>query len=132
MELIKSLDINIDEDLLSQMDKIRDLSTQALKIRQEKGVKVRQPLNALIIKNSFDVDDGVLEILKDEINVKNVVFDNTVSDDLDLDVNLTEELVNEGKYRELTRLVQELRRESNYSPNDLVDLSIIVDNISGF
>ncbi|MDD3808010.1 MAG: DUF5915 domain-containing protein [Candidatus Pacebacteria bacterium] len=132
MELIKSLDINIDEDLLSQMDKIRDLSTQALKIRQEKGVKVRQPLNALIIKNSFDVDDGVLEILKDEINVKNVVFDNTISDDLDLDVNLTEELVNEGKYRELTRLVQELRRESNYSPNDLVDLSIIVDNTGGF
>ncbi len=125
LELIKSLGIDTDEDLLSQMNNIRDLSTQALKIRQEKGVKVRQPLNALIVKNSFDVEDSVLDILKDEINVKNVVFDNTISVDLDLDVNLTEELINEGKYRELTRLIQELRRDSNYSPNDLIDLSII-------
>lgn len=43
---------------------------------------------------------------------------------MELNLELTDELINEGKYRELVRLIQGLRQELNYSPNDFVDLSI--------
>jgi isoleucyl-tRNA synthetase len=114
------------------MECIKDLSTQALKIRQDKAIKVRQPLRALIIKNKFDADQSILDILKDEINVKEIVFDSSISNDLELDTNLTQDLINEGKYRELIRLIQDLRQESNYSPNDLIDLSIIKNQEDSF
>lgn len=124
LDKLDLLGIEIDEELLNQMETIRDLSTQALKVRQEKAVKVRQPLNALKIKKEMNILDGILDILKDEINVKNVLFDPSINDEMELDLNLTPELINEGKYRELIRLIQDLRQELGYSPNDLVDLSI--------
>jgi hypothetical protein len=49
-----------------------------------------------------------------------------------LDVSLTLELINEGKYRELVRLIQDLRQELNYSPNDLIDLAIVKHNDNEF
>jgi hypothetical protein len=70
--------------------------------------------------------------LKDEVNVKNVEFDSNIENDMELDITLTEELVNEGKYRELIRLIQDLRQESNYSPNDIIDLAIVIQDKNDF
>jgi len=132
LETIEPLNINIDQGLLKQMNEIIDLSTKALKVRQEKAIKVRQPLKALIVKNKIEADENLLEILKDEINVKEVLFDNSISNEIDLDINLTSELINEGRYREFIRLIQDLRQELKYSPNDLIDLAIIQNQKDDF
>ncbi|MDD4784714.1 MAG: DUF5915 domain-containing protein [Candidatus Paceibacterota bacterium] len=114
------------------MSEIIDLSTKALKVRQEKAIKVRQPLKALIVKNKMEINEQLLDILKDEINVKEIIFDDSITGEMDLDTNLTEELINEGKYRELVRLIQDLRQELKYSPNDLIDLAIIQNDNNDF
>ncbi len=132
LDKIEMLGIEIDDKLLTNMQVIIDWSTQALKLRQEKTIKVRQPLASLTIKNKIDLDSGLLEILKDEINVKEIVFNEKINEDMVLDVSLTLELINEGKYRELVRLIQDLRQELNYSPNDLIDLAIVKHNDNEF
>jgi len=132
LEKIEFLNLNIDKELLKQMSEIIDLSTKALKVRQEKAIKVRQPLKALIVKNKMEINEQLLDILKDEINVKEIIFDDSITGEMDLDTNLTEELINEGKYRELVRLIQDLRQELKYSPNDLIDLAIIQNDNNDF
>jgi len=129
---LEGIGIEVNEVLISQMELIRDISARVLKIRQEKAIKVRQPLRAVVLKERIEMNIELWNILKDEVNVKNVEFDSNIADDMELDTNLTVELVNEGKYRELIRMIQDLRQEANYSPNDLIDLSIVIDDKNEF
>ena len=132
LEKLEGIGIEVNEVLISQMELIRDISARVLKIRQEKAIKVRQPLRAVVLKERIEMNIELWNILKDEVNVKNVEFDSNIADDMELDTNLTIELVNEGKYRELIRMIQDLRQEANYSPNDLIDLSIVIDDKNEF
>lgn len=117
----------VDEDVLSEMEKLRDLVTKALEIRTNTGIKVRQPLAKLTLKDeSLKDKDGLLEILKDELNVKEIVFDKSLSGsgELVLDTEITPELRAEGDARELIRAIQNLRKQSKLSPNDEIVLNL--------
>ncbi|MBI4992352.1 MAG: class I tRNA ligase family protein [Candidatus Harrisonbacteria bacterium] len=116
----------IDHSLLEKMEEIRRLSSLALALRAEKGVKVRQPLQALEVKSKkLDVRDAeLLEILKDEVNVKEVKWNQELAGDIDLDLKITPELKEEGLIRELVRAVQGLRHDANYVPKDKIHLMI--------
>jgi isoleucyl-tRNA synthetase len=69
-----------DPDLVRAMDRIRDLTTAALSLREERGLRTRLPLRRLTVAGH---DVGALEpfvgLLRDEVNVKEVVL----SDDLE-------------------------------------------------
>ncbi|MEJ0001612.1 MAG: hypothetical protein WDN09_00250 [bacterium] len=55
------------------MRHVRDIVSEALKLRQEKNIKVRQPLSVLKVKyQSSDIPHmpELVEIIKDEVNVK--------------------------------------------------------------
>ena len=62
-----------EEDLVKKMDMVRDICSIALAIRDQKNLRVRLPLNKLIIigKNAAEVSD-FFSIIKDEVNVKNI------------------------------------------------------------
>ena len=62
------------------------------------------------------------ELIKDEINVNEVIFDNAISETVELDVNITAELKEEGNVRELLRAIQELRKTEKLNPSDVVSL----------
>lgn len=87
-------------------------------------MKVRQPLNEVKFKTDAKLTEELYSILKDEVNVKNIRVDESITNEIELDLVLTPELINEGKYRELVRAIQDLRQEFNFSPNDLIDISI--------
>ena len=63
-------------------------------------------------------------MLKDEANVKQVLFNDSVSDEAELDLNLTPELKAEGTMRDLTRLAQDLRKKTGLKPQDTIELFI--------
>jgi len=119
---------SVDYSLLEKMEEIRKISSLALALRAEKGIKVRQPLKTLEIKsNKLDVrDKELLEILKDEVNVKEVKWNLKMEAEVDFDWLVTPQLKEEGLVRELVRTVQGLRHDANYVPKDRVALMISV------
>lgn len=73
--------ITEEEQLIRDMDKVRDICNSALAIRSAENIRVRQPLSTLTVVTS---DAGNIanykDIIEDEINVKNVIFANNVSE----------------------------------------------------
>lgn len=113
----------IDKVLLEQMAEIRKLASLALAKRAEVGIKVRQPLASLKVKNLLTIKDkNLLAILADEVNVKKVVEDKSIKDVVELDIKITPALKREGQLRELMRMVQGLRQEAGLEPKDKIVL----------
>jgi len=71
-----------------------------------------------------------IEIVKDELNVKEIKFEKGEELKVELDLNITEELKKEGQYRELLRAIQDMRKKNGLSPSDVVTL-YIETNVDG-
>lgn len=71
--------INIeDENLINQTNLIRDIITLTQRLRNEKQIKVKQPLKTLYICGEEKIKIAVdlyETILKDELNIKNIVIE---------------------------------------------------------
>jgi hypothetical protein len=52
----------------------------------------------------------MIEVLKDEVNVKEIIFDAKMEKEVELDVVLTPELKEEGELRELLRKIQKRQK----------------------
>ncbi len=110
---------NPDEQLIADMKKVRALVSDGLQLRQKANIKVRQPLQKLEVGDrSLEGKEEILTLLKEEINVKEIVFGNTFA----LDTVLTPELVKEGDERELARAVAEARKTEQLSPRESVSV----------
>lgn len=64
-------DYKIDENILEETDKLRELISMGLRARNEKNIKVRQPLNKLYVSSELK-DEEYINILKNEVNVKEI------------------------------------------------------------
>ncbi|HEX5774463.1 MAG TPA: class I tRNA ligase family protein [Candidatus Paceibacterota bacterium] len=111
-----SMRIGDADSLLKDMALARDIASMALKKRQEEGIKVRQPLAALTAP-VLPKDAEIIELLKDEVNVKAV---RSGGEEVELDTALTLELVKEGDERAFQRAVAEARKTEGLSPRDEV------------
>lgn len=115
----------INSQIIADMDKVRDLVTLGLEARSKAKIVVRQPLGSLKIKNQeLKGKDELLELLKDEVNVKEISFDERLETEVGLDTAITAPLKEEGDIRELTRGIQELRKQKGLNPSDIISLSI--------
>ena len=112
----------IDEELLKQMSSVRQLVEQGLSARAAAGIKVRQPLAELKVKNAeLRIDDqALLALVKDELNVKAVSFNAKIENENELDINITEELKAEGQAREIIRQINQLRKDQGLTIQDKV------------
>ena len=61
------------------MDLIRDLISLGRNVREEAKIKVRQPINEVVLdgKNETIIGD-LVDLIKEELNVKNVIFENNL------------------------------------------------------
>lgn len=74
-----SLDsVKLDEDLVGQMDFVQELCSAGKFIREEKNLRNRLPLASLTLVGA-KLDLASQEIVKDELNVKNVKFDSDLN-----------------------------------------------------
>lgn len=114
--------IEYDQDILDQMQKVRDQITEALEAREKANLKVRQPLQSVTMPTA-SLNAELIEIIKDELNVKEVLEGDPIS----LNTALTPELIAEGNYRDLLRQTQALRKQAGLQPSDRIDLKIETD-----
>ena len=118
--------VSKDGKLLEIMETVRFISSKGLEARNIAKVNVRQPLQSLTIKEEFkkDLDDRALAVIRDEVNVKEVLYSNAVAGDVELDTKISDTLREEGMLRELIRIIQDLRKTNGFTIKDQARLSL--------
>ncbi|KPJ73222.1 isoleucyl-tRNA synthase [Parcubacteria bacterium DG_74_1] len=110
--------------LEKKMEKAREMVTKSLAERARAKIKVRQPLNELRIKN-YELRNKaeLLSLIKEEVNVKEIVFDPKIKGEVELDTRITPGLREEGFIREIIRQIQEMRKIARFKPEDKVSIN---------
>lgn len=127
----------INLDVLEGMKVVRELASKGLEARMTSKINVRQPLKTLRIKiqdSGFKIQDKsqqakLIELIKDEVNVKEISFGASIETDVQLDTVITPDLKEEGMVRELIRAIQDLRKEKGLSVNDVAALTVETNGV---
>ncbi len=118
-----------DKKILDQMEVVRAVCSAGLDARMQSKINVRQPLHKLSVNNMAfkKLSEEMIEIIKDEVNIKSVVFDQNIKNSVELDTNITDELREEGELREFLRKVQDLRKSKGLTIKDVAVLVVTED-----
>ena len=109
----------INKKLEEGMTKVREIVALSLAERAKAGIKVRQPLLSLQLpKSKSQMPKEMLDLVKEEVNVKKITFGKT----LKLDIKITPELKEEGIIREIIRNIQEMRKRAKLKPQDEIQV----------
>jgi len=108
-----------DKNLILDMETARSIVETGLSLREKVGIKVRQPLQYFSTHREA-LSDELIEVVKDELNVKEIRFGVDGPDQLSL---ITPELKLEGVARELVRSIQVLRKEKGFAIEDRIKIT---------
>lgn len=115
------------ETLENEMQKVRDICSLILAERAKAKIKVRQPLKMAKIKEKIS-NQELVEIIKEETNIKEIKIDPSLEIPLELDLEITPELKKEGVKREIVRIIQEIRKEKKLKPRDKIVVYIVANS----
>lgn len=110
----------LDEDLIADMKKVREIVEKGHAKRKEAEIKLRQPLAGVVYSSNLRLSEDLEKIISDELNVKEVEFRKAEKLEVSLDTKLTPQLEKEGQARDLIRQIQQLRKEANLTLNDRI------------
>ncbi|PIU99533.1 MAG: isoleucine--tRNA ligase [Candidatus Tagabacteria bacterium CG03_land_8_20_14_0_80_41_22] len=127
--------------LLKDMEVTRDIVSKALEVRTKFGIRVRQPIASLKIKSQISPasprqsrgranlknNKELLELIKGEVNVKEIIFDKNIKEEIELDTMITQELREEGILRDLIRQIQDIRKKEGRKPNEMLEFFMATD-----
>ncbi len=111
---------SVDTELLATMKNIRAVVTIALSLRTQEKIAVRQPLQKITLKEVIPKE--YISTVLDELNVKEILFDENQTEACVLDTVITETLQVEGNVRNLMRAAQDARKDKGLSPKDTIIL----------
>ncbi len=114
----------VDETIITDMAQAREHINQGLAQRAAAGVKVRQPLNKILVPK---LPDEYQSIIADELNVKEINW-GKVNSKVVLDTTLTDQLKTEGLMRELVRFIQNGRKNADLMVEDRIHLGLETDS----
>jgi len=128
---------DIDYDLLKKMELAREICSNGLKVREDTGNNLRQPL----VDAYIGVDDEVvMSIVKDELNVGEIKYSKTPITDsgyisfgegekfVSINTQISEELKAQGMVNDFMRKYRDIRKKKGLKVNDMVGLQICIED----
>lgn len=118
--VVKSVNSTLEQDM-QLVQKIVELGHAK---RKDKQIKVRQPLSkVIIICQQKELSEGLLVLIKQELNVKKVTWTKKDQDlHVDYDFFISKELQEEGEARELIRQIQDLRKAAHLEVDQISEI----------
>ncbi len=118
----------INEELMANMETIREIVSEGLKQRDQKQISLKWPLTkATIFIKDFKSLDQYKEIILEQLNVKKIEFKKATEFKVELDTKITPELETEGYAREISRKVQAFRKDLGLQKTDKIELFIFTN-----
>lgn len=117
----------VDKNVLDNMQIVRKVASLGLEARMRAKINVRQPLARLTVKT--DIPSHLVDIVKDEVNVKDLKMNSAISEEVLLDTNITPDLREEGLIREFIRAIQDMRKTKGLTVQDKVTLKVDTDEV---
>lgn len=122
----------IDKKIERDMEIARQIVEAGLSQRNEKGIKVRQPLTSLTVTAPVaSLPKDLVNIISEEVNVKTLMLKNVPRNIRDkgagvsvkLDTKITPELKAEGIARDFVRFIQDGRKKAGFNVEDRIRTS---------
>lgn len=136
----------INYDLIEEMNLVRKICNLVNSIRNQNFIKIKQPLKELVIvveeneKSFKNLGNELIEIIKQEANVKEIYLKKEFSNSdnkykysteenihVYLDTTLYDDLVLEGLYAEVKRVIQSLRKSEGYNIGEKLNLQFFTN-----
>ena len=127
----------IDENLEKKFDFVLKIIETGLKERDNAQIGLRWPLKKCTVKTRIKLLglDSMSDIIKTQLNVKNINFDILSEEDysksndmiVEIDTTITPELEAEGYAREMSRQMQDFRKNLGLKKEEAIELAIFTD-----
>ena len=117
----------IDTELLSKMSQVRKIAEMGNASRKALGIATKQPLSQINVSGNFSsLKDEIelLQLIKDELNVDEVVLIDSKEQGIEFDTQITDQLRAKGKARELVREIQEARKLAGCRLDERIDVEL--------
>lgn len=114
----------IDSSLESSMEIVMQIVEKGHALRKEAGMRLRQPLSSLQLTTPGVITKEMQALLQDELNVKTVQSQPGENLIVQLDLQLTPELIDEGTARDIMRDIQGARKKLGLKPTQLVSVEL--------
>jgi isoleucyl-tRNA synthetase len=115
----------VNKSLEEEMKVVRKIVEISLSQRKEAQLKVRHPLAKVTVNGVAALSEQLTQLIKDEVNVKEVVFDKKAEKEeisVVLDTTITPELKAEGEARDIVRQIQDERKKLGTDLAEKVDV----------
>ncbi len=114
--------------VLTKMGQVRAIVSRIMEVREQAGKPVKQVLGKVVISTpSGKIDKAHLVVILDEVNIKKAeVKKGDLS--VEVDLALTPELIREGIAREVTRRVNQLRKDAGLTIANRIHLKLFSDS----
>lgn len=122
----------INEDLNKDMEMVRKIVSEILNARKTNNIPVRQPLAKAEIYGINLKTEKLTEmkqLIIAETNIMEVGFNKSGEFKVNLDINITKELQDEGAKRQIMRIVQDLRKQAEYALNDHIKVVFTTEDL---
>ena len=117
----------IDEVVEERMDLVRDVCSLGRFAREEVNIKVRQPIQSLILPKSDELIIGdLLTVIKEELNVKEILFKDDMSEYLEYVVKPNFKVLGKALGARIKELQGMLANATNEQVNKINDGGLMV------
>ncbi len=116
----------IDKKLEREFEIAMKIIETGLKERDKAGIGLRWPLSNAKIECAVGIGKELIEIIKKQLNVKEIEVKKAKELSVELDTRITEELEAEGFARELARKIQSERKKAGLQKGEVINLELNV------